>query len=47
MNVLVLGPNNGVEIARELVKSFLGAAFTKEERHQRRLAKVKAIEDRN
>ena len=48
MNVLVLGARIiGVETARELVKAFLGAAFTKEERHQRRLAKVKAIEDRN
>src|ERR1700681_1322726 len=48
MNVLVLGARIiGVEIARELVKAFLGAAFSKEERHERRLAKVHALEARN
>ena len=47
MNVLVLGGRViGVEAARELVRAFLGATFTGEERHMRRLAKVKAIEDR-
>lgn len=47
MNVLVLGGRViGLEVARELVRAFLGAAFTGEERHRRRLAKVKAIEDR-
>jgi RpiB/LacA/LacB family sugar-phosphate isomerase len=48
MNVLVLGARIiGVETARELVKAFLGAVFSKEERHERRLAKVHALEARN
>ena len=47
MNVLVLGERVlGVEMARELVLAFLGATFSGEERHRRRLAKVKAIESR-
>ena len=46
MNVLVLGSRIiGTELAHELVRAFLGAQFTGEERHLRRLAKVKAIED--
>ncbi|MCZ2343254.1 MAG: ribose 5-phosphate isomerase B [Bacteroidales bacterium] len=45
MNVLVLGARIvGSELARELVRSFLGAQYTGEERHARRLAKVLAIE---
>ena len=45
MNVLVLGARViGVELARELVRAFLGASFSGEERHRRRLEKVKAIE---
>jgi ribose 5-phosphate isomerase B len=31
-------------LAQDLVKAFLGAKFTNEERHVRRLGKVKAIE---
>jgi RpiB/LacA/LacB family sugar-phosphate isomerase len=47
MNVLVLGSRViGPELARDLAKVFLSAAFTNEERHLRRLAKVKAIEER-
>jgi RpiB/LacA/LacB family sugar-phosphate isomerase len=47
MNVLVLGGRIiGVEMARELVRAFVGARFTEEERHVRRLKKVKAIEQR-
>lgn len=47
MNVLVLGSRVvGVELARELVARFLGAAFSGEERHVRRLGKVRAIEQR-
>ena len=47
MNVLVLGARViGEEMARELVRAFVGAKFTNEERHVRRLAKVKAIESR-
>ena len=45
MNVLCLGARIvGIELARELVDAFLGARFSGEERHQRRLDKVKAIE---
>jgi len=45
MNVLVLGSRViGVKLAEDLVKSFVGAKFTNEERHVRRLAKVKALE---
>ena len=47
MNVLVLGARIiGVELARELVRAFLGAKFSGQPRHERRLAKIKAIEDR-
>jgi RpiB/LacA/LacB family sugar-phosphate isomerase len=47
MNVLVLGGRViGVEMARELVRAFISAGYTGEERHRRRLAKVKAIEQR-
>jgi len=45
MNVLVMGARViGPELARELVKTFLKAEFSGEERHVRRLEKVKAIE---
>jgi RpiB/LacA/LacB family sugar-phosphate isomerase len=45
INVLVLGSRViGVMLAQDLVKAFLGAKFTNEERHVRRLAKVKALE---
>ena len=45
MNVLVLGSRViGVKLAEDLVKSYLGAKFTNEERHVRRLAKIKALE---
>ncbi|MGA2300793.1 MAG: ribose 5-phosphate isomerase B [Candidatus Acidiferrum sp.] len=47
INVLVLGSRVvGVKLAEDLVKAFLGAQFTREERHMRRLAKVKALEDK-
>jgi RpiB/LacA/LacB family sugar-phosphate isomerase len=47
MNVLVLGSRVvGVMLAEDLVKAFLGAQFTGEERHVRRLAKVKALEEK-
>jgi ribose 5-phosphate isomerase B len=42
MNVLVLG----VELAHELVNNFLAAKYTDEERHRRRVAKIKALEQR-
>jgi ribose 5-phosphate isomerase B len=45
INILVLGSRVvGVMLAEDLVKAFLGAKFTNEERHVRRLSKVKAIE---
>ena len=48
MNVLVLGARIiGIELARELVKAFLGATFSNEERHVRRLAKVEMLEERH
>ena len=47
MNVLVLGSRIiGPALARELVRAYLGASFTHEERHERRLAKIKALEAR-
>lgn len=45
MNVLVIGGRIiGVELAKEIVRTFLGATFSNQERHMRRLDKVKAIE---
>jgi ribose 5-phosphate isomerase B len=45
MNVLVLGSRIvGAKLAEDLVKSFLAAKFTNEDRHVRRLNKVKALE---
>jgi RpiB/LacA/LacB family sugar-phosphate isomerase len=47
MNVLVLGSRIiGVKLAEDLVKAFLAANFTNEDRHVRRLAKVKALESK-
>jgi RpiB/LacA/LacB family sugar-phosphate isomerase len=47
MNVLILRARViGVETARELVRAFVTAPFNGEERHQRRLAKVAALERR-
>jgi beta-phosphoglucomutase family hydrolase/RpiB/LacA/LacB family sugar-phosphate isomerase len=47
MNVLVLGGRViGPELARELVTAYLGARFSGEERHKRRLQKVSALEER-
>ena len=43
INVLVLGSRiTGEKVAEELVRSYMGAKFTNEERHVRRLAKVQA-----
>ena len=48
MNVLVMGGRViGIELARELIKTYLGAGFTGEERHRRRLEKVRALETRH
>src|SRR5918997_2159201 len=47
-NVLCLGARVvGVELALEIVRAFVAARFTGEERHVRRLAKVAAIEAAN
>ena len=44
-NVLCLGARVvGVELALEIVRAFVGARFTGEERHRRRLAKINEIE---
>ena len=45
MNVLCLGARViGPELMADLVRAYLGANFTGEERHVRRLAKIDAIE---
>jgi RpiB/LacA/LacB family sugar-phosphate isomerase len=45
MNVLVMGSRViGPELAHDIVRQFLGAKFTGEERHVRRLAKIKQLE---
>src|SRR5580698_8338977 len=45
INVLVLGSRViGVALAHDLVQVFMGAKFSNEERHVRRLGKVKALE---
>lgn len=45
MNVLCLGARIiGPALARELVAAFLGAGFSGEERHARRMAKVSSFE---
>jgi ribose 5-phosphate isomerase B len=47
MNVLVLGARViGSELACELLERFLTAKFNGEERHRRRVEKVKALEKR-
>ncbi len=47
MNVIVFGSRViGIMLAQDLVKAFLGAKFTGEERHLRRLAKVHALEQK-
>jgi RpiB/LacA/LacB family sugar-phosphate isomerase len=47
MNVLVLGSRIiGVKLAEDLVKTYLAAKFTNEDRHVRRLAKIKALESK-
>ena len=47
MNVLVLGGRViGTALAMELAHAFVGANFTHEERHVRRLRKVQALDDR-
>ena len=44
-NVLCIGSRVvGVELALDIVRSFVAAEFTGEERHRRRLAKIEAME---
>ncbi|HNT54489.1 MAG TPA: ribose 5-phosphate isomerase B [Anaerolineaceae bacterium] len=45
MNTLCLGARIvGIELAKELVAAFLGARFSTEDRHRRRVAKVVELE---
>jgi ribose 5-phosphate isomerase B len=45
-NVLCLGARvTGEELALDIVRAFVAARFTGEERHRRRLAKIAAIEE--
>jgi RpiB/LacA/LacB family sugar-phosphate isomerase len=47
MNVLVMGSRIvGEKLAEDVVRAFLTANFTNEERHVRRLAKVYALEEK-
>jgi len=47
MNVLVLGSRIiGLKLAEDLVRAFLSASFTNEERHKRRLAKIRSLEEK-
>lgn len=47
MSVLCLGARViGPELAREIVFAFLGAVFSQGERHVRRIAKIKILEDK-
>jgi ribose 5-phosphate isomerase B len=47
MNVLCLGSRViGIELALELVRSFLGASISNEPRHLRRVGKIAAMESR-
>jgi ribose 5-phosphate isomerase B len=47
MNILVLGARIiGTALASDVVHSFLGAVFTGEERHVRRLNKIRVLEER-
>ncbi len=44
-NVLCIGARvTGVELALDIVRSYVAAKFTGEERHRRRLAKIEALE---
>ncbi len=47
MNVLCMGARIiGPEVAKEIVASFLGAVFSNEDRHKRRVGKIRAIEQK-
>lgn len=45
LNVMCIGGRViGIETAKELIRSFLGAEYIGEERHERRLNKIRALE---
>jgi len=47
MNVLVMGSRViGEKLAEDIVRAYLAAKFTNEERHVRRLAKIHALEEK-
>ncbi|MBI5080704.1 MAG: ribose 5-phosphate isomerase B [Chloroflexi bacterium] len=47
INVLCLGARIiGIELAKDIIAAFLNAKFTNEERHVRRVGKVKEMEER-
>jgi ribose 5-phosphate isomerase B len=47
-NVLCIGERViGIEVAREVVLAFVKAEFSHEPRHQRRIDKIAAIENKN
>jgi ribose 5-phosphate isomerase B len=47
MNVLCLGARViGIELALELVRAYVNAKFSGEERHRRRLEKIRKLETR-
>ncbi|HKJ70099.1 MAG TPA: ribose 5-phosphate isomerase B [bacterium] len=46
-NVICIGERVvGIEVARDIVSTFLHAEFTGEERHRRRVDKIRALEER-
>jgi ribose 5-phosphate isomerase B len=48
VNVLCIGQRViGIELAREIITTFLKAKFSQAPRHQKRLDKINAIENRN
>ena len=48
MNVLCLGARIvGIELAKEIISTFIEAKFTGEPRHVRRVAKISAIEEKH
>ena len=47
INVLIMGARViGIETARELVRAYIGAEFTEDERHLRRLDKLSKLEEK-
>jgi ribose 5-phosphate isomerase B len=46
VNVLCLGSRViGTALAEDLIQAFLGAKFSREDRHMRRLEKIRALEN--